>query len=188
MYFAAITNNVPLTSHLLKNGARLFVTHYLLHYCVRNSYLEMAKLLINSGENINVRDFAGCTPLFLAIKQCNESMVEFLLKNGAQRFSRDDNVVKELHVAVQNADSIEKFTKIARVLLANGISIDDYNYWCETPVMMAIMLEKYKIAEFLIKEGADVNKGRSENIVDNFLLARRTSNLNLLILLGNVEW
>lgn len=144
----------------------------------------MAKLLIDAGENMNVRDSAGCTPLFHAIKQCNEDMVEFLLENGAQRFGRDDNVVQELHVAVQNADSVEQFAKVARVLITYGVSINDYNYWCETPTMLAIMLDKYKIAEFLIKEGAEVNKGRSENIVDNFLLARRTTNLNLLILLG----
>ncbi|XP_055375684.1 ankyrin-1 [Condylostylus longicornis] len=182
IYYAAVMNNVRLTSHLLQNGARPFVTHYLLHICVQNNFLEIARLLIEAGENVNIR-FSGYTPLYLAIKQCNADMVDYLLKNGAQKFNR--SVTKEFHVAVQNAESLNDFIKVARVLLDHGVCMDDENYWGETPLMTAIMLEQFEIAAFLIKEGADINKIRNENYADNFLFEKSHPNWNLLKLLVN---
>lgn len=53
-----------------------------LHEATRAGHLEIVKLLVASGANINATDFSGLTPLKLALGRRNIEMADFLRRNG----------------------------------------------------------------------------------------------------------
>lgn len=177
-----VTNNISLAERLLKLGARIFANHYLLHYCVRKNMQEMVEVLVQNGDNINMRDISGWTPLLLAIREHNNVLIQYLIERGSV-INRDEYVMKELHIAIQESQNIEQFRFVATLLLLNGVKIDSNNYWGEPPLLHAIAMEKYQMAELLIKEGANVMEN-NDRCLDILLLARRERNITLMKLLG----
>lgn len=186
LYTAIVLNDYRLANMLLSNGARLLPSQYLLNYTIRNRMTAMTKLLIESGENVNGRDYIGWTPVLLAINQRDTETIEYLLANGA-RVNRTDYVLKELHIAVQQCNTMNEFRKLFNILMRHGVNLDSLNKWGETPLCLAMLMEKYKIAEFLIKEGANVNGGCSIKVKDCMLLVRECNNVNLIKVFGEFE-
>lgn len=183
LYTSIILNNCRLVQLLLKNGARLLPSQYLLSFTIRNRMMDMTKLLIEAGENVNGRDPIGWTPLLLAINKCDIDTMEYLIANGAQ-MNENDYVLKELHIAVQQSNSVDTFGKLFTSLRRHGVDIDSLNKWGETPICLAMLMEKYQIAEYLIKEGSDVNAGSLIKAKDCMLLVRECNNINLIKLFG----
>lgn len=168
---------------LITHGARLMPSQYLLNYTIRHKMTAMTKLLIKAGENVNGRDYLGWTPLLLAINQMDIETLEYLLANGA-KMNRNEYVLKELHIAVQQSNSIEDFRRLFGILSWHGVNLDNLNKWGETPLCLAMLMEKYQIAEYLLKEGADVNGGCTIKAKDCMLLVRECKNINLIKLFG----
>lgn len=186
LYAAIVMNNLCMAENLLRRGARLYMAHYLMHYCVRKNMLNMIRLLHHYGDNINLKeDISGYTPLLLGISDMHLNVVRYLIEHGAV-MNREDCALKELHVAVQESQHRDQFRPMAQLLLCSGANIDIRNDWGGSPLHYAIMLEKYQMAEFLVKQGADVNAGCLEKYVDNLILTRETKNVKLLKLLGNI--
>nr|XP_014096149.2 ankyrin-2 isoform X1 [Bactrocera oleae] len=173
LYYAVVQNNVPLTVRLLQRGARRITSHYLLHHCVRYSMHEMAETLINHGDSLNVRNRDGLTPILIAILSQKIDMLEFLLRVATAQQSQGitivDTVENELLIAVQYIDTVQDFVPIARILFAHSkgrwmcasftsLSWSCYIPYCQTPLARAVMLNKFDIAEFLVKEGVDITQ------------------------------
>lgn len=184
LYTAIVLNDCRMVKMLLKNGARLLPSQYLLSFTIRNRMSEMTHLLVEAGENVNGRDPIGWTPLLLAINKRDVETIEYLISNGAL-LNENDYVLKELHIAVQQSNSIDIFDKLFTSLRRHGVEIDSLNKWGETPVCLAMLMEKYKIAEYLIKEGSDLNTGSLIKAKDCMLLVRECNNLNLIKLFVN---
>lgn len=161
-------------------------SQYLLNYTIRHKMTAMTKLLIKAGENVNGRDYLGWTPLLLSINQCDIRMLEYLLAHGA-KINRNDYVLKELHVAVQQSTSIDEFRQLFGILSWHGVDLDSLNKWGETPLCLAMLMEKFQIAEHLIKEGASVNGGCTIKVNDCMLLVRECKNVNLIRLFGKLK-
>jgi ankyrin repeat protein len=56
-----------------------------------NGELEVARLLIKSGSNVNSQDNMGCTPSHTAAQNGHLSLVELLLDSGADIDMRDNS-------------------------------------------------------------------------------------------------
>lgn len=56
-----------------------------LHYCAQNQYVDIAKLLIDKGADVNIQDKYGNTPLFKAVffSEGKTEMIKLLVENGA---------------------------------------------------------------------------------------------------------
>lgn len=54
-----------------------------LHSALGKGYLDILKLIINSGADINARSEKGETALHIATKRGDNNIVEYLLKHGA---------------------------------------------------------------------------------------------------------
>ncbi|XP_031623706.1 ankyrin-1-like [Contarinia nasturtii] len=184
LFTAIVVNDYRMAKMLLKNGARLLPSQHLLSFTIRNQMREMTHLLIQAGENVNGRDQIGWTPLLLAIHKRDITTLEYLIAHGA-RINENAYVLKELHVAVQQSESTDSFRKIFRILIRHGVEIDSLNKWGETPLCLAMLMEKYKIAEYLIHEGANVNAGNFIKARDCMLLVRECNNINLIKLFVN---
>lgn len=184
LYHAVVTQNRWLVERLLLHGARCQVHNYLLHYCARRNWEDILRVLIAyDKESIHIRDQNGWTPLYIAISERYASIVRLLLDHGAQ-LNCQEMFREGMHLIIQNSESRESIWPTAYILLQNGVDIDMFNYWGETPLLQAIMLEKYRIAEFLVKEGADLNMGSEEHCPDCLPLVRRAENVNLMRILS----
>lgn len=178
LFTAIVVNDCRMAKMLLKNGARLLPSQHLLSFTIRNQMRDMTQMLVQAGENVNGRDPIGWTPLLLAIHKRDITILEYLIEHGA-KINENAYVLKELHVAVQQSDSTDAFKKMFYILTKHGVEIDSLNKWGETPLCLAILMEKYQIAEYLIHEGANVNAG-------NFIKVRECNNINLIKLFGNI--
>lgn len=185
LYVAVFVQNIQLVERLLQLGARLFVNHYLLHYCVREDLLDIIKMLIKYGDNIDIRNGSGWSPLLIAISERNIPIFQFLMDHGARL--NNNPLLKELHVAIMYCTELTEFKIMAQTLLCRNIDVNCVNYWGETPLHYTILQEKYEMTEYLVKEGGDVNVGHIARSTDNLILARYSKNLDLIKLLGERE-
>lgn len=186
LFTSIVVNDCRMATMLLKHGARLLPSQHLLSFTIRNQMKDMTRLLVEAGENVNGRDPIGWTPLLLAIHKRDIATLEYLIAHGA-RINENAYVLKELHVAVQQSDSSDAFKRIFRILMRHSVEVDSLNKWGETPLCLAMLMEKYQIAEFLIHEGSSVNAGSFIKARDCMLLVRECNNINLIKLFGKIR-
>lgn len=199
LYYAVVQNNVPLTVRLVQRGARRITSHYLLHHCVRYSMHEMAETLISHGDSLNVRNKDGLTPILLAILSQKIDMLEFLLRVATAQQSQGvtivDTVENELLIAVQYIDTVQDFKPIARILFVHSegrwmcasftsLSWSCYIPYCQTPLARAVMLNKFDIAEFLVKEGVDITHVCEDHGINHLRATNASGALEFAKLLG----
>lgn len=89
-----------------KSANNLAVTP--LHSAVAGDHLEIVKMLLNAGANVNARQNGGFTPLHSAAQNNNSEMINILLEFGADPLTVDDSN----KLPVDYTDQ-EKFPEIA---------------------------------------------------------------------------
>ncbi len=107
-----------------------------------------------SGANVDSRDQAGRTPLYLAALQCAEDAARYLIECGAAvnaKASWKGNDTA-LHVAARDG-----CVAVAQLLLQNGAQVDIRNSAGQTPLQFASWFDRPQLVQLLIDHGADVN-------------------------------
>ncbi|XP_037809958.1 ankyrin repeat, PH and SEC7 domain containing protein secG isoform X1 [Lucilia sericata] len=185
LFYAVEKNNIILASRLLERGARHITSHYLLHQCVAHNMMDMLKLLLcydDHRNSLKVRNSEGYTPIQIAIINKKSDMLEYMLKLDATslQLEMDNNLL----LAVQSIENLVEIKCILRILFAyancsvwhkrssNFMSTSSagcYTPYCHMPLSRAIMLNKLDIAEFLIKEGIDLQQQICREHVVNHL-------------------
>ncbi|KAM7353680.1 uncharacterized protein ACRADG_005645 isoform 2-T2 [Cochliomyia hominivorax] len=184
LFYAVEKNNIILASRLLERGARHITSHYLLHQSVAHNMMDMLKLLLcydDHRHSLKVRNSEGYTPIQIAIIHKKSEMLEYMLKldNSSLQLEMDNNLL----LAVQYIDNLSESKSILRLLFAYGngclwnkranimtnSNLGCYIPYCHTPLSRAIMLGKLDIAEFLIKEGIDLQQQLCVEHVVNYL-------------------
>ena len=103
--------------------------------------IELTKLLLKNGADINAKNENGDTALALAIKNNLYATAVFLIKNGA---NLENNYIENnyLTIALENRNF-----EIAELLIDNGIKIIYYNNFDENKIAsnspLNIILDKY---------------------------------------------
>ena len=188
LFYAVEKNNTILASRLLERGARHITSHYLLHQCVVCNMLDMLKLLLCYDDHkisLKVRNQDGLTPIQFAIIYKKVQMLEYMLSLDCSSLQLD--MENDLLLAVQYCDNLAEAKPILRLLFAynncsvwfkktNNImttsSLSCYTQFCNTPLSRAIMLNKLDIAEFLIKEGVDLQQICYDHVVNHLRTLR----------------
>lgn len=84
-----------------------------LHYCAQNRYIDIAKVLIDSGANVDIKDVYGNTPLFKAVffSKGKTEMIQLLIEAGANPDTKNNSGVspKELAESIGSFDVTECF-------------------------------------------------------------------------------
>ncbi|WP_342637845.1 ankyrin repeat domain-containing protein [Orientia tsutsugamushi] len=120
-------------------------------YCaVAKGYIEIIKLLLSHGANINSTNCSGNTPLMCSVMAENIELVKLLLSHGA-----DVNYKNYYHLAALHYASVRD-TKIIDTLLAYGA---DINLSGSLTTALHIATEKVheQNVDYLLACGADIN-------------------------------
>ncbi len=120
-----------------------------LHWAAENGLVEIARLLLDQGSDVNARDNFANTALHLAVRY--PEMVELLLARGAQVGARNAFGNTALHLAVSDR-------RVVELLLAAGADARARNLFDQTPLDYSLRggTSSYNqgIVSLLIKAGA----------------------------------
>ncbi|ETW04194.1 hypothetical protein H310_04539 [Aphanomyces invadans] len=90
-----------------------------LHHAIRNSSIEIAETLIKAGAAVDVENFAGETPLFMAVQTWQTRGIELLLLANASVHHKSHNGRTPLHAAAASG-----YNDGVKLLLMAGAEID----------------------------------------------------------------
>ncbi len=140
-------------------------------------YIEIAKLLIDVGANVNDTDDKGITALMRAVKWNSLAMVKLLIESSANVNVKDIKGNSVLMLAVKNNN-----LKTVELLIDAGANVNDTNKSGLSVLMTAAQLSSPDIVKLLIKNKADVNfKAHNETILHNVIRRDAFSDTPLII-------
>jgi ankyrin repeat protein len=118
---------------------------------VRND-IEQLKHLIEAGEDINMSDKDGGTPLMQAVVDGKLEIVKILLENNANVNTHRKDGNTALHFATQNQQD-----EIARKLIEAKAFIDPEDMYGNSPLFKAVYFcnDGGKMVKLLLDHGAD---------------------------------
>ena len=124
-----------------------------IHKAAECGNLEMVKILIQMGANLDAKNDYGGTPLHYSAFYGKVTVAEYLIQMGAQTESSCYNVGNTaLHHAARFG-----FIEIAKTLLQNRANIEAKDVHGRTPLHVAVVLNQTDMAKFLIENGAQIN-------------------------------
>ncbi|XP_043466896.1 ankyrin-3-like isoform X2 [Leptopilina heterotoma] len=126
----------------------------MLHVAAARGHLQIVDLLIKNGAEINVVDFKGRTPFYVALQQNKVDVAEFLLENGARIDIPRTDGETTLHVAIktQNIQIVERLLKQGTMVNV----LDDMTRL--KPIDLAASLNNIRLVELLLKYGAKMDE------------------------------
>jgi serine/threonine-protein phosphatase 6 regulatory ankyrin repeat subunit B len=122
-----------------------------LHWATNINNLEITKMLVGAGSDVNIRTSIGETPLhFVACD--NLKSTKLLIKSGADVNAADDYFLTPLHEA-----TIFNQPQIVKILIESGANVNVQSEEGESPLHMAAINDCFKSTKMLIDAGANVN-------------------------------
>ncbi|KAE8748603.1 hypothetical protein FOCC_FOCC004613 [Frankliniella occidentalis] len=151
---AVISNaSLPVVQLLLEHGGRTVMRPYMLHVACFNGSLDIVKLLVSNGCDINVHEELNeQTPLHRAVEGKQQDVLQYLLSIGAKVNQGDSSSCTPLFEAVQQ-DSLQ----CAEILMKAGAKPNRRTYDGVTPLMMACQKGNIEMVKLLLLHGAKPN-------------------------------
>lgn len=129
-----------------------------LHLAALHNQLEVAKVLIANGADVNALSNrsalgTGMRPLHAALLSYqHKEMLELLISRGADVNAGDDFKATPLHYAARG-----DLRSDAELLLANGAEINSQDKMLATPLHWAIRANHFEMVKLLVTNDAAVN-------------------------------
>ncbi|WP_342255471.1 ankyrin repeat domain-containing protein [Spiroplasma endosymbiont of Poecilobothrus nobilitatus] len=163
LHYAIIKNKKEMIKVLLKSkkiknniNNKSYLNIGCLHWASLNlkniNNLEITKLLIDNGADVNLQDENGTTPIYYAISTDNIEIVKLLIDNGADVKNINKNGLTPLYYAI-----ILDKKEMVQFLINNGADVNLRDKNGLTPLHFAIDENNKEMVQFLINNGADVN-------------------------------
>lgn len=142
-------------------------------YAALSNNLDLLHKSIELGEDLNVKDDYGLTPLHMATFGSFE-LVKCLVENGANVNAVNIHGYTPLFYSLYYND-----TNLCRFLIDHGAKIDIRNRFGETPLYLATYLNNISGVRLLARLGADVNIMDDRGVCP-MILALNMKNCNML--------
>lgn len=167
LHFAISTEDKDLVKLMLDNTADILmedkVGNRSLHLAASRNSPEIVQILLDHGAPINDQNSDGLTALHVAVDAGREGCVQVLLNNQANLKIKDSNDRMPFHILARKylhgctRDEVQKFKRIARLLISGGFDINDVKD-CEASVLhCAVMAKNMPILRLLLENKVDVN-------------------------------
>ena len=122
--------------------------------------LQIAKLFIEYGADVNAKSYTGLTPLTQSTYYGSKEMVGLLIENGADynyKHVVGDFSPLMLAIACKRTDN-------ALVLIEKGAEINFSDSTGDTPLMLAITQKMEECTHVLIEKGAEINASDNKGL------------------------
>ena len=126
---------------------------FALHLAAKGGHVEISRLLVNAGGDVNVRNASNNAPLHLAAFQGHAEVVRFLISAGANINCVEDDGDTPLHDAAR----IKHGAEVMRLLLDAGCKVDVKDENGAEPLHFAAEFGADEAIRCLLAFGADVN-------------------------------
>ncbi len=166
---AVETNNKDLIAFLIDSVKQnpdakdASAKNYPIAISILSGNMEVSKMLLAAGANINIQDEKGLTPLMLMMgtfsggqqpvqeqaKEALRGIIRFLLQNGAKADATDNKGKTALFYAVEQQD-----TPTIDLLLTAGADINHKNNAGETAIFMPAKEGNIEMVKTLLQKGA----------------------------------
>ena len=136
-----------------------------LHYACKYNCIEIVKLLVEHGANVNsygysVQEDIFSFPLSMACEYNNQDIVKYLIENGAEINPQIPEEYKEYQKSY-NVYPLEGAIKgsldLVKILVESCDKLD-----LSKALSFAIQNNKYEVMEYLLSKGAELNLTESE--------------------------
>jgi len=117
-----------------------------LHNACSTGHVDVVKLLLENGADIELRNNGGLTPLHIAcFTGGNVEIVKILLAKGSSIIALDNERRNPLHIACYRSNNIDTI----RILLENGTDLTIKDIYGKVPTDYVINEEKSQIEEIV---------------------------------------
>ena len=140
-------------------------------------YMEVVKLLLEKGANVNVQDIHGRTPLYWAAQNGYTEIVKLLLEKGADVNARDNDGNTPLHWAVGACD-----LEIVKLLLEKGANENHQDNNSITPLHSAVKTGNIELIKLLLEKGANLENSPITTISSSKILTNEHIEIEKLLL------
>ena len=123
-----------------------------LTYVCRTGQVELAKILIEMGADVNKPDREGATPLINAVASSSEDIVKLLILHGV-----DVNMCPRHDIPPLAGAVYRNSMEIVNMLIESGADVDQRLPHSQTALEIAIIDDNLEMAKTLVEAGADVN-------------------------------
>ncbi|MBA42900.1 MAG: hypothetical protein CMF62_02685 [Magnetococcales bacterium] len=124
-----------------------------MHYAIESKNINIIKILLDEGSDVNAYNGNGYNSLHLAIFIKLEEIVDLILKNKIHLNAKTPNGESALHLATNF-----ELENIVKKLVKKGINVNLQDHENEiTALNYVVSLNNSKIGKFLIENGADPN-------------------------------
>lgn len=185
LHVAALNGDLAIVEFLIERGARANAHSYdievptPLHLAVTGhqpNHLEVARLLIKHGADLEASSIQDQTPLHIACKHGNVDMVQFLIDSGADLNVQERHGFTPLVIAAMKSENLT-FRTITQMLLAAGAdaliennegitALHLITSWAPTEYIIDILahIDEEKIQEAIAKKQHVVNEDGQKEI------------------------
>lgn len=133
-----------------------------------NQVLELSKILIQAGADVNAANCNGDGPLHHAVFFHKIPLIEYLIASGADINLCNSMNLTPLHKITDQVpqpfithsimkDKMETQLQVAKILLLNKADVKVKTVYGKTPLNLAVHHNHYEIAKLLIDYGSDVD-------------------------------
>jgi serine/threonine-protein phosphatase 6 regulatory ankyrin repeat subunit B len=128
-------------------------------------YLELIKLLVKNGADINAKNQVGLTPLELMVSFSHVDLwdykiIRYMLEQGADCNTKNKDGFTLFHLIVRRRDTMdaEESAEFFKLLLDYGGETDWSKVRTITPITWALRMGgDFKVVKYFVDHGADVN-------------------------------
>jgi len=124
----------------------------LLHLASYCGQVEVVRLIVNRGADINIRDAINNTALHYAAESCSVGIIKFLIDKGLSVNLTNTENSTPLHISVQFGH-----LEATKTLVGKGATMDNTNEYGVTALMIAAIHCKLEFFRYLTEKGADIN-------------------------------
>jgi len=132
-----------------------------LHLCGSRGFIDIGKLFIKRGANVNLQDSRGFTPLHCAAIEKHLDSCMFLINTKGIDVTltnkENSNVVHYLVRIPVTEENIVLYRQVLDSLISKSIDINAQNTHGEAPIHFACMTSNIHTVAFLLERGANCN-------------------------------
>ena len=123
-----------------------------LHVAGYNDNIEMIKILLENGAEIDLEDNEGNTPICFCARFGNEKSIKFLKEKGADIYKRNKSKISPIETCIQYGHK-----KSMEIFLEFGYEINNISQGEMSLLGVATINNNIEIINYFVEKGADIN-------------------------------